>query len=666
MGWAIAALVATIVTLVLALQVAGSPAASPEGIPDPGTLTRWGLPIAQAARDIAAVVTIGLILTATLLLPSAGAELQGLALQALQVVRRTATAWALATVALYVVTVSDTFTVPLPQSLAWSYLSGLAFETPLGRSLIAQGAIATAVALWSRWALNVKATCMLLGLAVGGLLPPALTGHSASSGGHDLAVVSLGLHLIGSALWVGGLAGLGWIALRGSKRLPAGVRRYSVLAAWCLGVVALSGAVNAALRLGTVSALFTTSYGVLVLGKVAAVAALGAFGWAHRRRTIPILSRSLAATPDGRDAVAAGRAFLRLAAVELIVMAMTVGLAVALSRSATPVPDEVYQDPVEQLIGISLPPAPTPMHLLLGWAPNGVGLAIVVGGAALYGRGLWALRRRGDAWPVGRTVSWLLGLLVIAWATFGGIGLYSHVLFSAHMVAHMLLTMVAPIFLVLGAPVTLALRTLPGPRQPGELAPRQLLVALLHSRFTRLVTHPLFAAAVFVGSLYALYFTSLFPALMDSHLGHAAMEIHFLASGSLYYYVLVGVDPSPRRLVPLVRFVVLLVTVPFHAFFAIAVMAETTVLGGTYWAQLERPYRSDLLADQNLGGGIAWAMGELPLLLVMGALFVQWFRSDRSEARRFDRHEDDREDAALAEYNAYLATLRAQEKQIPR
>ena len=87
-------------------------------------------------------------------------------------------------------------------------------------------------------------------------------------------------------------------------------------------------------------------------------------------------------------------------------------------------------------------------------------------------KGLLVLRRRGDAWPVGRTISWMVGLVLIAWAGIGGLAQYSHVLFSAHMVSHMVLSMIAPIFLVLAAPVTLALRTLPGPRQPGEVSPR--------------------------------------------------------------------------------------------------------------------------------------------------------------------------------------------------
>ena len=278
-------------------------------------------------------------------------------------------------------------------------------------------------------------------------------------------------------------------------------------------------------------------------------------------------------------------------------------------------------------------------------------------GLALYVKGLLVLRRRGDDWPVGRTVSWMVGLALIAWAGIGGLAQYSHVLFSAHMVSHMILSMVAPIFLVLAAPVTLALRTLPGPRQSGDVSPRGLLVAFLHSHFARFVTHPLVGPVLFVGSLYALYFSPIFGELMDSHWGHGAMQLHFIAVGTLFFYVLVGVDPSPRSLQPLVRFGLLLVTIPFHAFFAISVMSSKSVIAASYWTTIDRPFRTDLLADQYLGGGIAWAMGEIPLVIVLGALFVQWIRSDRRDARRLDRAADRDNDADLEAYNAYLRDL---------
>jgi putative copper resistance protein D len=271
------------------------------------------------------------------------------------------------------------------------------------------------------------------------------------------------------------------------------------------------------------------------------------------------------------------------------------------------------------------------------------------------------MRRKGDRWPVGRTVSWFAGLAIIGWSTCGGLGEYSHVLFSAHMVAHMVLSMVAPIFLVLAAPVTLALRTFPGPRVAGERSPRAMLTAALHSPLVRLVTHPLVASVIFVGSLYGLYFTSLFDTLMENHLGHAIMQVHFLLAGSLFFYVLVGVDPSPRRLPPVARLFLLLLVIPLHAFFSIAIMSDDSVLGARYWAQLHRPYQQNLLDDQYLGGSVSWALGEVPMAVVIAAVFIQWLRSDTREAKRHERREALRApgDTELDAYNRYLARLNA-------
>jgi len=616
----------------------GSPEQAPVGIADPGLFVGWAVPFTKLVTDLAAIAVIGFLLAAAFLLPSSGPEVQGLSVQAVRLASRWAAVWAVGSIVYFFVKVSDVFAVPLTGQ-SWAFITGYA-GTSNGRAIFLQALGAAVVAVATRLALGTRSLAAILGVAVASLGPIALTGHSASSGSHDLATTSLFLHIVGATIWVGGLAALGWVGIRGSKRLEPAIARYSVLALWAFVVVAASGVVNASVRLRSFADVFGNSYGLLVVAKVVALLLLGVFGYRQRQRI-----------------VATGGSFLRLATTELFIMGAAVGLAVALSRTPTPVGDEVLQTPVEELLGGPVPAAPTVLRLLWGWSGNGVGLAIVAIGTALYLRGVWAMRRRGDAWPVGRTISWLVGMVVIAWATFGGLGEYSHVLFSAHMASHMLLSMVAPIFLILGAPMTLALRTLPGPRQPGEVSPRAMLLSFLHSRFSQVVTHPIFGPVLFVGSLYGLYFTGIFETLMGNHWGHAIMEIHFLTVGLLFYYVLIGIDPSPRSIAPIARFGMLLVTVPFHAFFAIAVMSSNTVFALDYWKSLDRPYRTDLLADQYLGGGMAWAMGEIPLVLVMVAILFQWFRTDTREAKRFDRAEERNEDAALEAYNARLRDL---------
>jgi cytochrome c oxidase assembly factor CtaG len=237
--------------------------------------------------------------------------------------------------------------------------------------------------------------------------------------------------------------------------------------------------------------------------------------------------------------------------------------------------------------------------------------------------------------------------VLLTWATSGGLGTYSRVLFSAHMVQHMVLAMVVPVLLVLAAPTTLALRVLPARRDdPG---PREWLVAVLQSRVVGFFSNPLVAGPIFVAGFYGLYFTSLFGILMGSHWGHILMQTHFLLSGYLFFWSLIGIDPGPRRLPFPGRLGVHLVVMPMHAFFNIAILSTTALLAGDYFRSLHRPYLTDLLADQHLGAGIGWALGELPMLMVVVAIGVQWMRSDEREAARFDRQGDRAAAAALEE-----------------
>jgi putative copper resistance protein D len=227
------------------------------------------------------------------------------------------------------------------------------------------------------------------------------------------------------------------------------------------------------------------------------------------------------------------------------------------------------------------------------------------------------------------------------------------------MTAHMVLSMVAPIPLVPPHRSTFAIR-LPGPRVPGRPA-RVMCRCESCTRVVVVLSHPVVALALFVGSLYGLYFTGLFTWLMGSHLGHVAMEVHFLAVGLLFFWVLVGVDPHPRQVQPLLKVVVLFAGMALHAFFAVALW-HTTVRR-VVLVPADRPYVTDLVADQVRGGQISWALDELPMLLVLAAVFVQWIRSDEREARRIDRQLDREAHAAapahgeLAAYNAYLAEL---------
>jgi putative copper resistance protein D len=442
------------------------------------------------------------------------------------------------------------------------------------------------------------------------------------------------------------------------RSYPIAVPRFSSLALWCGVAVAASGVVNSAIRLAAPSELVTSWYGRLVLLKVLLIGVISGFGVWHRRRHLP----RLAAEPTRLR-------FLSAAAAEVLVMAATIGVAVALSRTPPPVPGDAPLEslsPARVLLGFDLPPAPSIPGLLWDEARiDGFWLTVVVLLGALYGVGLRTMRRSGDPWSPGRTISWYFGLALLLLTTNAGLATYSHAMFSAHMVQHMLLSMVIPIFLVLAAPVTLALRTLP--REAGRVGPREWLNSFIHSWYVQAISNPIVASIIFVGSFYGLYFSPLFPWFMRSHWGHVFMGVHFLLAGGLFFWSLIGVDPGPKRPPFLARMVIMLVVMPLHSFFSIALMTTSTVIAEDFYAALERPWATDLLADQHLGAGIGWATGEIPMIIVMAAMFVQWMRADEREAKRLDRRQDRAAATGqgtdeLADYNAYLASLAERDK----
>ncbi len=290
-------------------------------------------------------------------------------------------------------------------------------------------------------------------------------------------------------------------------------------------------------------------------------------------------------------------------------------------------------------------------HPSANW-PFLIGCVLLLG---LYLTGVVRLRRRGDSWPVGRTVAWVLGVLTVALVTTTGLEEYGMQMLSAHMLQHMVLSMFSPIILLMGAPITLALRTLPSGGRGGH-GPRELLVSLLHSRYMKVISHPAFTLPLFIASLYGLYFTSLFDFLMRSTLGHELMMVHFLGVGMLFFWPIMGVDPGPHRPGHLMRMLELFIGMPFHAFFGIAVMMSSGLMVQTF-AHPAASLGVNPLSDQKMAGGLAWAFSEIPTFIVLIALTFQWAKSEERLSRRKDRTADRDGDKELNAYNDYLANL---------
>ncbi|GAB3806411.1 cytochrome c oxidase assembly protein [Micromonospora zhanjiangensis] len=602
--------------------------------------------------DGLATATVGLAVTAAFLLPGDGPSVSPYGYLLLRRTTGLAAGWAVAALALLVLTVSDVLGASV-SGLSPAAVASFALSIAQGQALLLQAALAVVVAVLSRVGVSRGLAATVAALALAAVLPPAFTGHAAGAGNHQIAVTSLALHVLGVAVWVGALIGL-LLVRRGP--LADAAARYSRLALGCFVAVAVSGLANAAVRLGTADELWRSRYGVLIFGKFVALLVLGVLGAAHRSRTLPALRAG------------ARRAFTRLAAGELIVFAATAGLAVALSRSPTPVPaDPVDVDPLTELLGFPMPAAPSAAHLLGQPLPDMYFLTLTVVGVAGYLAGVRRLRRAGHQWPVARTVSWLAGLLVLAATTDLGVARYAYVLFSAHMAQHMVLSMLVPILLVGGAPITLALRALRRPADPDVRGAREWLLILLHSRLTKLLTHPLVALGIYVGSLFGLYFSDLLGTLMRSHLGHLAMLTHFVVAGYLLFWVLIGVDPGRPRLDPALLVIIHFAAMMAHGFFGLILMQTTAVIAPDWYTAVHPTWASTLLADQKLGAGIAWAFGELPAAVVMIVLVRQWIRADQREQARLDRAAD-RADASgeedeLARYNAFLRAAAESDRQ---
>ncbi|MGV0748422.1 cytochrome c oxidase assembly protein [Mycolicibacter minnesotensis] len=617
------------------------------GLPDPGPVTTLGLPFVRAAGEMAAVLAVGSFLLAAFLVPPQESGVLDVAgYRALRWGTAASGAWAVCAALLVPLTISDVSGHPLSEFLdpatAWSF-AGLVDTASAWRWTALLAALVTLASLpvlrWS-W------TPVLLAGSLLTLIPLGLTGHSAAGGSHDLATNSLLIHLIAAGLWAGGLLALLVHAIRGGEHAALASRRFSTVALWCFVAMGLSGVLNALVRL-TLADLLTTPYGQLVVAKFVALCVLGALGAWQRRRGVAALQED----PNKRAPL------IRLALTEAVVFALTFGVAVGLGRTPPPPPTVLNPSVPMVKIGYDFAGPPTVARILFDWRYDVVfGTAAIVL-AGVYLAGVLRLRRRGDAWPAGRTTAWMLGCLTLLFATSSGTGRYMPAMFSMHMAVHMLLSMLVPILLVLGGPTTLALRALPVAGRGEPPGMREWLLAALHSRVSRVLTNPIIAAVIFVVGFYGLYFSSLFDSIAGSHAGHLAMNIHFILSGYLFYWVVIGVDPTPRPISPLAKLAVVFASLPLHGFFGVFLMGMHKVLGEWFYGALGLPWHTDLAGDQHLGGGITWSAGELPLLMVMIALLVQWHRSDRRTAKRLDRAADRDDDAELAAYNAMLAEM---------
>jgi putative copper resistance protein D len=458
-----------------------------------------------------------------------------------------------------------------------------------------------------------------------------------------MAVNSLGLHLVGISIWVGGLVAIVF-AYKADPAIEI-VKRFSSLALAGFGLVIVSGFASAQIRIGTIENLFVTGYGQVVILKTIAFILLGVIGALHRRKLIAVLAT-------------APKKFWQLVSVEFVIFGIAIGLGTALARTENPVSDfpTGQLTPAEILTGAKLPAEPTAWTWVTTFSPDILWLVITASLAAFYLVGVWRLKQRGDSWSWSRTASWLGGVALLAYVTNGYFAAYEQYLFSAHMLAHMLLAMGVPVLLVPGAPITLLARAV-AKRQDDSRGVREWILWAIHTKYAQFISHPLIAALMFASSLVVFYFTPIFGWSMTEHIGHQWMIVHFVITGYLFVQALIGIDPGPSRFAYPQRLMLLIGTLAFHAFFGLAVMGSTTLLLPDWFGAMGRTWGQEPLLDQQTGGAIAWGLGELPTAAITLIVAIQWARSDARDAKRLDRASDRGGNEDLAEYNRMLDAL---------
>lgn len=608
----------------------------PEGIPDSGQATSWALQLAVFAHVVLGLRVFGLLITWSFIAPTSSETISRDGRSAVLHASAIAALWSLSAVVAGLTTMANVLGVPFREVFRQGFISTYLMSLPPSRSYIITALIALSIAAAGVFLVSLNSIALLAALAGAGIASPLLNSHAASLGSHSLALTTSVAHGLAMSAWVGCLWAVSNFVKAKDLKVVA---RFSALAATSVAVLAISGVAAAYARLDSFSDLWLSRYGQIVVLKTLFFAIL------------MILAIQIRARLTSTGSL---KKFLSL---EISIMAVAIGVGVALHSTPMSRVSAPLNSAGEEILGFAYPPAPTLSTIIFGWNPEWFMLTISLVAAALYTFGLIRVRRNQIQWSALRTISFMVGIGLVIWTTNAGISMYSKVSFEYHMIQHMTLSMIAPIFIVLSAPITLALRALPAQKTSDHRSIREWILALLHSGYSKLITHPLMVLAIFTFGLYGLYFTPLFATLMASHTGHIFMELHFLISGLLFSYVVIGTDPSPRNVPYWARLMIVLVGLSLHAFFAIAIMQSSEPIGVDWYIQVQPPWIPDLLADTTAGGSIAWALGEIPTLLLLVIVAIMWSRSDTRLAKQLDRAADRDGDADLKAYNAQLTAL---------
>ena len=589
--WLGAALL-TLGVLVGALAIGGgAPRPAPAGLPDPGPLTGWSLPIIRLVTQAGLIAAFGWVLLATALLPD---NAQPARQRAFRLAGIGAAVAAMAGVGQAILARSEVLAVSAVSAAAPRGLSGYLVTDRQGRAMLAQVLLSCGVALLARRSLRGPTGWVALLAAALALLPAVLAGHSVAVGAPGLSGTVISVHVLAVAAWVGGLLALGWAVRVQVDGVQVAIRRYSPLATGCLLLVAVTGLGSATIRVGGLDGLLT-GYGALLLAKLLLFVVIAEVG---RRQ---------------RVSVRGGSGLFRLVLPELTLMATAIAIGVALTR--TPLPKRRFVPPVDggDLLGYSPPRQATVPRLLTGVLLDGPALAAIGVLAVGYLLAVLALRRRGRCWPVGASLAWAAGLLLLAWATVGGLGVYARVSLPAQVAAHLLIATAVPILLLRGAPGALV----------STLAPDRTAGAG-RARAWRVLSAPEVALTWFALAVFGWYLPAVFSAVMLRPGGYWLITVTGFSAGLLLFARVV--PPAGPGSVVVERFhgrVLLLGgALGMIAAASLALTWSRLLVGEAYYRQLTVPYFRVLPDEQRLAGTWIWVAGGVPVLLLAAALIL--------------------------------------------
>ena len=624
-----------LVAIILGLAIGGG--ADPLQFSDPGPIIRYGTPIAKGLMNLSMAIAIGSLVLAAFAANDKSVVLRKL----LNLAAVSAAIWAVVGSVHFLLSFISVSGASF--SLQASFSQGLlvyATEIELGISLALNLLAALAIATLALMVSSLTGTLLTAALGLASLIPIALIGHASGTKDHSLAVNSLGMHLVGIVIWVGGLIALYAIRpeLKGSAKPMA--QRFSSLALVSFVLVGISGIGSTYVRIPDIQSL-ASPYGLLLAIKVSFLIGLGVFGAVYRKGILEKIDQK--------------GSFFKLALLEISIMGLAIGTGTALARTAPPVDQGAFitPTPAQLLTGEYLPPELTLETFFTVSKVDILWLVIAIWAMGAYLVGVRVLKNRGDSWPVARTASWLLGMALLIFTTSGSLNAYQEYLFSVHMIAHMSLTMAIPVLLVPGAPVTLLMRAVQK-RSDESKGVREWVLWAVHTKPAMFIAHPGFAAVNFAASLVIFYFTPIFDWATREHIGHQWMIVHFLITGYLFVQSLIGIDPGPARVSYPFRLVTLIAVMAFHAFFGVALMTGSGLLLPDWFGAMGRTWGLSPLEDQQQGGAIAWGIGELPTIALAIIVSWQWFKSDRRDSVRLDRASNRSGNQDLDSYNQML------------